>query len=360
MNVTVVHDYLTQRGGAERVVLEMAKAFPDCTIVTSIYEPDTTFPEYRDLNVVSLGLERVKLFAKDPRFALPILGRAFRSANVAADVVVCSSSGFAHQVGTTAPKIVYCNNPPRWLYQWEDYAQGLPAPARLAMRGLRGRLVRRDKEAASECASYIANSRNVAGRVRAAYGREPSVIHPARGLEPDGPEEAVPGLSPGFFLTVGRARGYKRTDLLLEAFSGMPELTLVTVGSTPEPRTPSNIRQLVGMSDAQMRWLYASAAGLLACSQEDFGLTPVEAFGFGTPVAATPEGGYLETCEEGLSGSWLDTTSVPALRDSIRRFAEGTWDAGAIRQHGERWSPSAFRDQLTGHVDAVLRGEQVR
>lgn len=360
MKVALVHDYLTQRGGAERVVLEMAQAFPDCAIVTSIYDPNSTFPEYRDLDVTSLGLERVKLFASDPRFALPLLGRAFRRANVAADVVICSSSGFAHQVGTAAPKIVYCNNPPRWLYQWEAYAQDLPRPARAAMWGLRRRLMARDAEAASTCASYIANSSNVAGRILAAYGREATVIHPARGLEPQGPREAVPGLPPGFFLTVGRARGYKRTDLLLEAFSGMPDLTLVTVGSTPDPRIPSNIRQLVGMSDAQMRWLYASAAGLLACSKEDFGLTPVEAFGFGTPVAATEEGGYLETCENGLTGTWLEVTSVSALRESIRRFADGTWDADAIRRHGERWSPSAFRRQLTSHVDAVLRDGHVR
>jgi glycosyltransferase involved in cell wall biosynthesis len=156
-----------------------------------------------------------------------------------------------------------------------------------------------------------------------------------------------------FLLTVGRPRGYKRTDLLAHAVAGMPDLHLVTVGSKPDPRWPSNVQQLVGVTDAQLRWLYANAQGLLACSFEDFGLTPVEAFGFGTPVAATREGGYLETCQDGLTGSWLDATSIESLRTSIRAFMDRSWDRAAIRQYGERWTASVFHKELHEAVSRV-------
>ncbi|MGY1779777.1 glycosyltransferase [Geodermatophilus sp. SYSU D01036] len=354
MKVVIVHDYLTQRGGAERVVLEMARAFPGSAILTSVYAPDRTYPEFRDLDVDTFWLQRGPLLQRDPRLALPVLADVFRRRKVYGDVVLCSSSGFAHKVGVRGRKIVYCHNPPRWLHQWDDYKMGLGPAERALVSLMRPYLCRLDRSAALEAASYLANSRNVAARVHQAYGIGATVVHPPRGLDPEGPHEPVPGLPERFLLTVGRPRGYKRTDLLAHAVAGMPDLCLVTVGSKPDRRWPANIHQLVGISDAQLRWLYARAEGLLACSFEDFGLTPVEAFGFGTPVAATREGGYLETCVNGLTGSWLDATSIDSLRATIRDFTERSWDAEAIRQHGERWTAPVFRQELHEAVSRVL------
>jgi glycosyltransferase involved in cell wall biosynthesis len=345
MKVVVAHDYLTQRGGGERVALELARSFPGAQVLTSMYLPDQTFPEFRDLEVVSLGLERAGFFRRDPRRALPVLGEMFRRQRVEADLLVCSTSGFSHLLRSTGAKVVYCHNPPRWLHQREDYVIGLGAPERLALLALRARLLRLDRQGAAEAAHYIANSENVAARVKRVYGRRADVIHPPRGLEPEGKIEPIPGLVPGFLLTVGRPRGYKRTNLLVDAVAGMPEETLVTVGHVSDD-PPANVHQLSGVSDAQLRWLYRSARALLACSKEDFGLTPVEAFGFGLPVGATHEGGYVETCVAGVTGVWLDTSSLPALRQSIRRLVSTTWDRDRIARHGGRWSPSVFRDSI--------------
>lgn len=360
MRTVLVHDYLTQKGGAERVVLEMARAFGCDTVVTSAYAPDRTYPEFAELDVVTLGLDRAGPLLRDARYALPILGHLFRSHPVQnADLVLCSSSGFAHQVTATVPKVVYCHNPPRWLHQPEDYLADLSLPASLALRLLRPRLLGGDVSGAMSATGYIANSRNVANRIATAYGIEASVVHPPRGLEPLGPVEPVPGLSAGFLLTVGRARGYKRTGLLMEAVAEMPDLTLVSVGSQSQENWPSNIVQLRNLSDAQLRWLYRSAGALLAVSHEDFGLTPVEAFAFGTPVGATAEGGYLETCVDGLTGTWLDATSLPSLQSSIRRLLAGTWNRGAIRRHGERWAPAAFHQGLITAVASSVPAARV-
>jgi glycosyltransferase involved in cell wall biosynthesis len=354
MRAVLVHDYLTQRGGAERVVLEMARAFDCDTIVTSAYLPDRTFPEFRDLRVVSLGLERVPLL-RDPRYALPVIGSLFRRHRLEdADVVLCSSSGFAHQVSTTVPKVVYCHNPPRWLHQPGDYAGDLSRPASAALRLLRPHLLAGDRAGALGATGYLANSRNVADRIHRVYGLHADVVHPPRGLEPIGPVEAVPGLAPGFLLTVGRARGYKRTGLIMEAVAQMPDLTLVAVGSRSDEPWPPNVIQLTDVSDAQLRWLYREAAALLACSHEDFGLTPVEAFAFGTPVGATAEGGYLETCVEGKTGLWLDDSSREALQASIRAMVGRTWNRAAIKQHGQQWAPSSFHSGLVKAVERAV------
>jgi glycosyltransferase involved in cell wall biosynthesis len=353
MRVVIAHDYLTQRGGAERVVLEIARAYPGATILTSMYIPERTFSDFQHLQVESLGLERSGAIAKDPRRALPLLGPAFRRKVVEADLLLCSSTGFAHQLRSNGPKIVYCHNPPRWLYQWSEYSMGLGAAEKLAFRVLRRNLMRGDVAGARSSTGYIANSANVSRRVISAYGITPAVVHPPRGLDPDGAVEPVDGLEPGFLLTVGRPRGYKRTNLLMEAVAGMPDQRLVAVGAASERRWPANIVPLSNLSDAQLRWLYMSARALLACSYEDFGLTPVEAFAFGLPVGATREGGYLETCVDGETGSWLDGTSPAGLQASIRRLLEQEWDTDAIKQHGERWAPSTFRTNLREAVQRL-------
>jgi glycosyltransferase involved in cell wall biosynthesis len=356
MRTVVVHDYLTQRGGAERVVLELARAYDTREILTSMYAPDQTFPEFRDMDVTTLGIDKLAFMRRDHRLALPVLGDLFQRHRIEdADLVLTSSSGFAHQVSSSAPKIVYCHNPPRWLHQPEDYLPGVGLPARALLRMVRGHLTRGDAQGARTAAGYIANSRNVADRIHHVYGIDAHVVHPPRGMEPDGPLEPVDGLPDGFLLSVGRARGYKRTGLLMEAVAGMPDLTLVTVGSASTDPWPDNIRQLVGVSDSQLRWLYRNATALLACSREDFGLTPVEAFSHGTPVGATQEGGYLETCVEGITGRWLDDSSPESLRTSIRELVAQEWDRDVIRRHGEQWSPTAFHQQLTDAVTAILR-----
>ncbi|MBB3676994.1 glycosyltransferase [Modestobacter versicolor] len=355
MKTTIVHDYLTQRGGAERVVLEMARAYSSDVVLTSVYDPERTYPQFSDMQVSTLPLNRVPLLRQDPRLALPFLSDSFSHHRITdADLVLVSSSGFAHQVTADAPKIVYCHNPPRWLHQTADYLKGSGPLVKLAIAMLRPHLTTLDRRGALSADGYIANSRNVANRIRRVYGIEAQVVHPPRGLEPFGPEEPVPGLDAGFLVTVGRARGYKRTDLLMSAVAGMPDQRLVVVGGRSDEPWPDNIVQLTNVSDAQLRWLYKNAAGLLACSWEDFGLTPVEAFGFGTPVGAIQEGGYLETCVDGLTGTWLDATTDDSLRASIRRLLSGTWDRAAIRRHGAQWSPAAFHRQLIGTVDDVL------
>ena len=115
--VALVHDYLTQRGGAERVVALLCETFPQAPLHTSFYEPPQTFAEFENVDVRASRLNRIASFRRDPRTALALLAPTFSTMRVDADVVLATSSGWAHGVKTSAPLVVYCFAPARWLYQ---------------------------------------------------------------------------------------------------------------------------------------------------------------------------------------------------------------------------------------------------
>lgn len=343
-DVVVAHDYLTQRGGAERVALALAEGFSARRVVTSAYAPAQTFDGFAAFDVTTSRHPMVRMLRRDPRRALPFLASAWTHMRpVQADVLICSSSGWAHALGRTpgTAKIVYCHNPARWLYQRDDYTSGTGAGVRAALAALTPSLTRWDRRAAASADAYVANSTSVAARIRRVYGIDAHVVHPPVSVDVDGPRDAVPGLAPGYFLTVGRARGYKGTQTLVNAFAGMPHHRLVIVGTAPDPSHPTNVTALGRVTEAQLRWLYAGARALVSVSHEDFGLTPVEAGAFGTPALVLRAGGFLDTTTEGVSGAFIDGESVDAVRRAVHDFPD-TWDADAVRASARRFAPAEF------------------
>ena len=162
--IAIAHDYLTQRGGAERVVLSLSRAFPEATIHTLFYEPEQTYPEFRNLDIRVSPLNRIGPFRRDPRLALPLLAPASSRMAIDADVVIASSSGWAHGFPTSGRKIVYCHSPARWLYLPEDYLgeAGSYNPKRLALAVLSPLLKRWDQRAAMTAETYLASATSTA------------------------------------------------------------------------------------------------------------------------------------------------------------------------------------------------------
>jgi glycosyltransferase involved in cell wall biosynthesis len=342
--VVVAHDYFTQRGGAERVALELASQLRAHRIVTSVFRPDQTFDRARGFDVRELKSRLLKPFASDPRRALPFLARAWSTERpVEADAVIASSSGWAHgiPVAEGVRKVVYCHNPARWLHQPDDYTASAGRIARVALGALGPGLRRWDHDAAHTADAYVANSTSVAARIRSAYGIDAEVVHPPVSVDVDGVREPVPGLDAGFFLTVARPRGYKGTALLREAFSRLRGERLVVVGAEATEPVPANVTALGSVSEQQLRWLYANARALVSVSHEDFGLTPVEANAFGTPSLVLRAGGFLDSTAEGVSGSFIEEDTVGAVIDAVTDF-EDDFDRDAVRRHAERFSPDAF------------------
>lgn len=350
--VAIVHDYLTQRGGAERVVLSLMKVFPQARLVTSVYEPSQTFPEFSAYDVDTSFLDKVPLLRRDPRRALPLLAPAWSSMRVDdADVVICSSSGWSHGVRTSAYKIVYCHNPARWLYQRQEYVAGASKTVRLALATMAPPLRLWDRMQAATADLYLANSTAVQSRILTTYGIEAPVLHPPVGVDVLGEQVSVPGVDPGYVLTVGRARGYKNTEAVCQAFQLRPDLSLVVVGGLPDGEWSSNIRGLTNVSESELRWLYANCSTLVAVGREDFGLTVPEVGSFGKPVVAWRAGGYLDTVVPGVNGCFVDEPTPALIADGVDRLLSNLPDPSTVLRHAQQFSEDSFIKQIRGFVE---------
>lgn len=358
--VAVVHDYLSAWGGAERVVLSIMAAFPDAPLHTSVYEPARTFHELHGYDVHTSLLDHIAPLRNHYRLSLPLLPWAFGHLDVGpdADVVLCSSSGWAHGLRTELPKVVYCHNPARWLYQGREYGRNRKR-YRLAAAAARPFLLGWDQHAAASCRRYLANSRVVADRIEAAYGIDAEVLPPPVSFDVSGPHQAVAGLEPGFMLSVGRLQPYKNVDAVVAAFSMLGgSHRLVVAGEGPmrdkiEPLAGSNVTFVGRVSDHELRWLYANAAGLVSAAHEDFGLTPVEANMFGTPCAVLHSNGFLDTTVDGVTGLFFDEPTPSSIAGGVRRLQRERWSRPAIIDAAQRFAPATFNARLQAIVAEV-------
>jgi glycosyltransferase involved in cell wall biosynthesis len=355
--VALVHDYLTQRGGAERVVLAMTRAFPGAPLYTSLYDPRGTFPEFADVEVRPSRLNCVPGLRSHHRAALPLLASTFSSMRIDADVALCSSSGWAHGVSATGRKVVYCHAPARWLYQTDRYlgtgaASGSGRGVKQAILGtIRNRLESWDRAAAASADRYLVNSSASGEAVRRIYGLEAEVLAPPPAIDSAGPISPVAGVVPGYFLCVSRLLPYKNLDLVIEAVRATSGARLVIVGDGPERQRLGSlggpeVTFLRGLSDEELRWCYANCTALLTASYEDFGLTPLEVAAFGKPTAAPRLGGFLDTIVDGRTGVFFDRPDTALIADAMRRLAEIAWDADALVEHAASFGEQRFAARL--------------
>lgn len=358
--VAIVHDYLTQRGGAERVVLAMLEAFPAAPLHASLYDPTATFPEFSAAAVHASALNRLPSLRRHHRLAFPLLAPTFSHLRVDADVTVCSSSGWAHGARTTGRKVVYCHAPARWLYQPDLYlTERSPHATRAGLELLAPSLRRWDSRAAMSADRYLVNSNEVRRRVQDLYRREAEVLVPPPALSPSMPQATVPGIEPGFWLCVGRLLPYKHHDVVVEAFRALPDERLVIVGEGPEERhlrslACPNVTFYGGAEDPQLCWLYAHCAAVVTASHEDLGLTPLEAASFGKPVAALCWGGHLDTVVHGETGILFDDPEPAAVRAAVQEVGRTPWSPEGLAAHAAAFSRERFIARLRAIVDEVL------
>ncbi|MFI8629571.1 glycosyltransferase [Micrococcus luteus] len=365
--IAIAHDYLTQKGGAERVVLALHRMWPDAPIYTTFYDPEGTFPEFKDAHIVTSPLNRVGVLRKDPRRALPLLPLASSLMHVKEPIAVVSTSGWAHGFRYDGATLVYCHTPARWVYLLEDY---LGEDGRNSIKGriapvLRPGLRRWDRAAVRRRSRYVANSTVVKKRIEDVYGLEGvDLVFPPHSVSTDGPQEPIPGAErlaeDGFLLSVARLMPYKHVDVAIEAAAraGRP---LVVIGKGPEE---ARLRAMAGedvvfgqdLTDAQLRWAYAHATALIAASHEDFGITPLEASAWGVPTVALRAGGYLDTIVEGVNGVFVDAPTVEAVAGGVERLLAHDWDRGAMQAHAERFSEEEFGRRIRALVAELPAG----
>lgn len=362
IRVAIAHDYLTQRGGAEKVVLAMARAFPESPIYTTLFEPSTTFPEFADLDVRPSRLNHVGFLRKNHRAALPLLPFASQSITIDADVVLTSTSGWAHGFRTSGRTLVYCYSPARWLYESEMYlGESSSLAKRIMLKILTSPLRRWDRRAAESADRYLAISTVVQKRIADAYGFSSTVL-PAPFTVESAPEEAVPDAEPwldgdSFYLCISRLLPYKNVDKVMAAFAGTAR-KLVVVGRGPEAERlrkmqSDNILMLSDLTSGQMTWLYSRCNAVVAASYEDYGLTPIEAAYHGKPSAVLRWGGFLDTVEEGVSGVFFDEPEPDSIRAAVERLEHTTWEPLKISAHVEQFSEERFAAELISAVTDI-------
>ncbi len=362
LRVAIAHDYLTQRGGAERVVLSMARAFPEAVIYTTLFDPESTYPQFKDMDVRVSVMNKLGFLRRNHRAALPLLPFASSTMSIDADIVLVSSSGWAHAFRTRGRKAVYCHSPARWLYQEQDYlGESAGWKKRLALAVLTPALKIWDRHAARSCDVYFANSRVVRDRIKDAYDRTARVLPAPATIEIEPEPEPVPEVvgwaEGGYYLCISRLLAYKNVDAVIECFRGT-DRRLVVCGRGPEEQRlratkPDNVIMVSDLSDRQIAWLYANCAAVVAASHEDYGLTPIEGAAHGKPSVLLRWGGFLDTAVEELTAVYFDEPEPAVIRSAIDRFETMTWDTEKIIDHVTRFSDEHFAAQLYDIVDAL-------
>lgn len=349
--VVLAHDYLNQRGGAERVALELSRMYPDAPLYTSLYRPQSTFPEFASVDVRTSFLQRLPV-DKGFRSLFPLYPPAFRSFGpIDADVVISSSSAWAHAVSTTdrAFHAVYCYTPARWLYG----AEYMSADRRVALlRSAMGPLRAWDRRAAARADLYVAISRQSQALIKLAYNIDAPIVYP-----PVQTERFTPRPRGERLLVVSRLLPYKRVDAIVAAAT-RAGIGLDVVGEGPALR---ELRSIAGptvtfhgaVPDVAVTELMEGCRAFCLPGKEDFGLTPVEAHAAGKPVIALGAGGVLETVQDGVSGVFFTSHDVDAVIEAIRRCDALEADPRRLAAGAQRFSRDAFAQNLTAVIETA-------
>ena len=348
-------------GGAEKVVLAIAKAYPHAPIYTSVYTPDS-MPAFRGLDIRTTYLQKLPSFLRRKHQLFPVLrAHAFSDLDLNEyDVIISVASAEAKAVRPRrdAVHICYCHTPTR--YYWSHYDEYRREPGmgvldplvRLLIPPLVRRMRKLDLKAAHGVDYFIANSQTVATRIQKYYGRTSFVLNPPvemrrfRTLNVDGPRNG--------FVALGRQVPYKRIDLAIKACNALRlPLTVYGKGSEHERLVAlagPTITFVTDATDAQVVHALAHAEAYLMPQEEDFGIVQIEAMGAGTPVIAFNKGGSRDAVVEGKTGLFFDRQSSSSLQDALKKFKAITFDHQAIQKHAESFSEENFIHSLRGFV----------
>lgn len=351
MRVAFVHDYLTQLGGAERVLLAMLPLFPRAPIYTSIYGRAVMGPSFDGLDIRTTWLQRVPGARRAFRALLPLYPSAFEAIDLREfDLVISSTTSFAKgvRVRSGALHVCYMNTPTRFIWYPREYADSVaPLPLRPALWVATPPLRRWDYAAAQRPHHIIANSHNVALRIRECYGRESDVAHCPADVEKFSPRDD----HADYYLVIARLLPYKRVQLAIEA-SALVGAPLVIVGTGPDERrlralAGSNVTFAGRVDDDERAMLFARARAVIVPGVEDFGLAPIEAAASGRPTIAFAAGGALETVVEGETGVFFREPTAASLAASLREFSPERFDRRRLVAHAAEFSPERFRARLS-------------
>jgi glycosyltransferase involved in cell wall biosynthesis len=359
--VALVHDFLLDLRGAERVFAAVCDAWPEADVFTAVYDEEGTEGRFAARRPRTSFLQHLRPSARTFRGLLPLYPHAIESLDLRGyDLVISSSSAWAHGVlpEPGAVHVCYCHNPFR--YAWSEREATLAArsaPLRLPLQVVLSRWRQWDWIASQRVDRYVANSRLTASRIRRYFGREADVLHPPVELE-----RFAPGPVADHYLVVAELMAHKRIDVAVEAFNrlGRP---LVVVGDGPELRrlrrlARANVMFTGRLPDADVADLLRRARALVVTAAEEFGIAAVEALASGRPVIALGSGGVLESVHEGETGAYYRNSDPGALAEVVAAFDPLAVDPAACVAAAQRFGTQRFQAALQGIVAEATAAER--
>ncbi|TDG00946.1 glycosyltransferase family 4 protein [Paenibacillus piri] len=360
MKIAIVHDYLNQMGGAERVVGVLHRMLPDAPIYTTIADYDKLLPELKDADIRTTWMQSIPGIMKRFKHFFWLYPFAVRSMDLSGyDLVISSSSAYSKGAAVKGKTIhiCYCHTPMRFAWDFAAYMEGNAVPdfQKRLIRWMMHPLRLWDKATSKSVHHLIANSTVVRQRIESCYDREATVIYPPVAVSRF---QISKQKARDYFLVVSRLVSYKRIDLAVEACTKLGK-QLIVIGDGPDRK---RLESLAGptvtfmgrLSDKQVAHYMQHCAAFIFPGIEDFGITPLEVNACGRPVVAFKGGGALDTIRPGINGRFFDRQTIDSLAEALAGINPSGWDSAAIRQHAEQFSEGVFMDAIARFIDSAL------
>lgn len=353
MKIALVHDYLIEAGGAERVLLVLSEMYPEAPIYTALVKKNGSAYAYiahqnRDIYESKWGwFLKIGRFYSYFRFLLPWV---WRSLDLCAyDLVITSCSGYiarGFKVKKSATVIAYCHTPPRWLYGYDTPTGAQTKWWGQAFMWVVGPFMRYfDYQSAQRVNIWIANSKEVAGRIAKFYRKQARVVYPPIELK-DSRREMIDSSKQDYYLMISRIVGGKGIKEASTAFKKL-KIKLKIVGEVVDKKLGREVESLGRVSETELADLYRRAKGFVALSRdEDFGMTVVESMTYGTPVLAYDGGGYKETVRDGETGVLIEGTDTNSIKSGTMRMGEIKWDREEIIKWASKFGRARFEKEI--------------
>lgn len=360
MKIAIVHDYLNQFGGAERVVSALHELYPRAPIFTSIYD-EKNMPEiFRSMDIRVSFMQKFPLVFQFFKAYFLFYPLAFESFDLSPyDLILSSSSAWAKGVKKREGQmhVCYCHTPMRFVWRFDDYVKRERIhPWLLKLLQFMLEPVKNwDLQNSKAVDFFIANSRNVAERIEKTYGRPSVIISPPVESNLFVPQE----LEHDYFLLVSRLNTYKRIDIVIEAFNQL-DLPLKVIGEGPDRK---NLEKMAGPNiefqgkvyDRDLAGYLAGCRALIFPGEEDFGIVPLEAMSSGRPVIAYRAGGAAETIIDGETGIFFEKQTPQSLAQAIKKFQFETFNKAKIREHAKQYDKEAFKARIKDYIERLVK-----
>lgn len=358
MRIALVHDYLNQYGGAERVLEAIVEIFPNAPIYTLIYSPKHIRGAFSDKKIHTSFLQKIPL-AKSHHRAFPLLMPiAIEKFNLSKyDIILSDSASFAKGI-VTKPEtlhVCYCHTPPR--YAWDDSHKYIREFAMFPLAKIFVPIFMNyirlwDREAAMRVDEFICNSKFVSKRIQKYYKKKAKVIYPPVDTKKFSPSNKRPN---DYFLMVGRLLAYKKFDIAIKAFNKL-KLPLKIIGEGPERKkletmANKNIEFLGEKHNRELEKYYQNCKALIFPQEEDFGLVAIESMACGRPVIAYRGGGALESVKEGETGIFFDEQNSESLIDAVKNFKFDKFNLQKIRAHALVFDKELFKKKIKEFIE---------